>query len=269
MNLFRIVFALLIVSGTFIGGCTTDQPVFTNERKSRLEGIELYNRADYDNALGAFRNAVRQDPRDFRSQYYLGVTYERMGNYQQAVQAYKSALKVMRETPAGRDAVDYRQVVLNTLASTIAKHDDNRLEQDLLAKQAASASTPDWQRSEDYFVLAKIARYRRDADSAITSYLKAAEMNRDDLWAQKEAGLYLLQMGMANKAYKPLKRAGELTSHDPELNAALRQLNIPQSPALIQNGGSSAPLTNPAPLPSVPLKVGDTPVTLPDTLPVS
>lgn len=268
MTTFRMMTALLILAGMFLAGCTTDQPIFTNVTKIRLEGIELYNRGDYENAVGTFRNAVRTDPRDFRSQYYLGLTYERLDNYQQAIQSYRSALKVMRETPAGREAVDFRQVIMNTLASTISRHDADHMEQDFIAKQAADPKSDSQVRAEDYFLLAKIERYGRDPDTALTDYFKASELDKNDFWLQKEAGLYMLQMGKSNQAVKPLRRAVELNGRDPEVLAAMRQLKLQTPPALIQNEGGAKPLTTTTPLPAVPLKVGDAPVTLPEQLPV-
>jgi Flp pilus assembly protein TadD len=232
-----------------------------------IEGVELYNRADYENAVGAFRNAVRSDPRDYRSQYYLGVTYERLNNVQQAIQSYKSALEVMKETPAGRDDVDFHQIVMNTLATAIAKYDVNHLEQDLLSQQGANAKLDSNARADAYFLLAKVERYRRDADSALQAYYKASEMNRDDFWLQKEAGLYLLQLGQGNRAVKAIQRANQLRSRDTEVLAAMKQLRLTPAPSMMQ--GESGPKTvfPSRPLPAVELKVGD-PVVLPNELPV-
>jgi Flp pilus assembly protein TadD len=266
--MFASVSFVLLAAAFFIGGCTTDMPIVSNERASRVEGIELYNRTDYENAMGAFRNAVKQDPRDFRSHYYLGMTYERQANYQQAIQAYKSALKVLRELPGAKDYADFRQAIMNTLASCICKHDDNGLEQDLLAKQAADLKTDSQLRAEDYFLLAKVQRYRRDADSALNAYFKASALDRNDYWLQKEAGLYMLQMGKKFTAAKPLQRAAQLNSRDPEVNAALRSQGLPMPKAIIHNENGAQPLLSPAPLPAVDLKVGD-PINLPEQLPVT
>ena len=62
----RISLAALVV---LAAGCTTDQQFITNQRKTRMEGVTLYNRADYDNAAGAFRNAVKSDPRATGSKF--------------------------------------------------------------------------------------------------------------------------------------------------------------------------------------------------------
>lgn len=268
MSINRTVCSVLLATAAFVGGCTTDNPLLTNQRAVRLDGIDLYNRTDYENAAGSFRSAVKQDPRDFRSDYFLGLTYERLGNYQQAIQAYMSSIKILREIPGGRDYGDYRQIIMNTTASCIAKHDANGLEQNLLTKQVADLKTDSRLRAESYFLMAKIQRYRRDADSALISYNFAAQLDPNDFYLQKEAGLYLHQMGKNFTAYKIIMRAAKLNSRDPEVNAACRDLNIATPPALIQNETGSQPIFK-APLPAVDIKMSDTPVVIPDQLPVN
>lgn len=268
MSMLRVLLAGLLLAGMLAAGCTTDQPIVTNQRKIRIEGTTLYNRGDYENAAGAFRNAVKSDPRDYRSFYYLGVTYERLGNYQQAIQSYKSALKVMRETPAGRDDRDFRQVVMNSLAGCIRRSDQNHLEQELLTRQAADMKLNSHERAENYFLLAKIERFRGDADSALTAYFKASELDRDDFWAQKEAGMYMLQLGKTKTAVKPIQRANQLGSRDQEVLAAMRQLKLEPPPSLTEGQNTLRPMLQPRPLPAVDLKTGETAPNPPDQLPV-
>ena len=267
MSLLRVLLSGLLLAGMLAAGCTTDQPILTNQRKARIEGATLYNRGDYENAVGAFRNAVKSDPRDYRSFYYMGLTYERLGNFQQAVQGYKSALKVMRETPAGRDDADFRQITMNALAGCISKHDDNHLEQDLLAKQAVDMKLDSRERGASYFLLAKIQRYRGDADSALISYYKGSEIDRDDFWLQKESGLYMLQLGKPKTAVKPIQRANELGSRDTEVIAAMRQLKLELPPSLTEGHNSMKPMLEPRQMPAVDLKAGDAAPSLPDRLP--
>lgn len=263
---FQTLTGVLLAAAFFVGGCTTDTPIISNERESRMEGADLYNRTDYENAAGAFRNAVRQDPRDFRAEYYLGLTYEHLANYQQAIQAYKSALKVLREIPGSKDYADYRQVIMNTIAVCICKHDDNGLEQDLLVKQSGDLKVDDRLRAEDYFLLAKLQRCRGDADSALKSYYKATVLDKDDFWLQKEAGLYLHQMGKKFTAAKPLKRAAQLNSHDAEVNQALRDLNLPLPAAVIRNEGGAQPAFK-TPMPAVDVKFNPS-APIPEQLPI-
>lgn len=261
------VLAVLLISGTFLGGCATEVPIFTNARSSRLEGVELYNRGDYEMSVGSFRNAVKDEPRDFRSQYYLGLSYENLGNYQQAIQAYRSALRVMRETPAGRDASDFRQLVMNSLATSIAKHDDNAIEQNLLAKEGSTLSLPSHIRAESYFVLAKVNRIRGDADAALQNYYLASELADNDYWLQREAGLYLQRMGKNLRAVKPLRRAIAMNNRDQEVAAAMQQLNLAVPTPMVQTGGGPAPAFKAIPLPDVELQLADAGMPLPQTLP--
>lgn len=267
-SMFKTMIGGVVLGSLFVGGCTTDMPMFTNQRKARIEGVKLYNSGDPENAAGAFRNAVKTDPRDYRSQYYLGLTYEKLNNYQQAIQAYKSALGIMRDSLAGRDDVDFRQVVMNTLASAIRKHDDSGSEQALLKEQSSNPKLDSRLRAESSFLLAKIARMRRDADTALLSYFKGAELDPSDFWLQKEAGLYMLAMGQSKQAGKPLTRASEINSRDAEVNAGLRQLNLPLPLAAIRNENGAKPLFKSTALPAVDLKVGDSALTLPEQLPV-
>ena len=267
MTPLRLMLWALLLAGMLSGGCTTDQPILTYQREARIEGARLYNRADYDNAVGAFRNAAKTDPRDFRSFCYMAVTYERLGNLQQAVQAYKSALKVMHATISGHDETDFRQITMNLLAGCISKHDDNHLEQELLAKQAADMKVRAGDRAECYFLLAKVQRYRGDADSALLSYYKGSELDRDNFWLQKESGLYMLQLGKTKSAVKPVQRANELRARDSEVVSAMRQLKLEVPPSLTSGQNTLQPVLQPRQLPPVPVNAGDTAPNLPDRLP--
>src|SRR2546423_6955292 len=78
---FRFGLRLLLLGAlmAMVGGCASD--IITNGKESRDEGIKLYNDGNYADAAGAFGNAIRTDPRDFRSQYYLGASFEQMRQY--------------------------------------------------------------------------------------------------------------------------------------------------------------------------------------------
>jgi tetratricopeptide (TPR) repeat protein len=268
MSPLRVMLLAVLLAGMLAGGCTTDQQIFTNQRKTRIEAARLYNRADYDNAVGAYRNAVKTDPREYRSFCYMALTYERLGNYQKAVQAYKSSLKVMRSTVTGRSDTEFRQITMNLLAGCISKHDDNHLEQELLTKQAADMTLGDRDRGESYFLLAKIQRYSGDADSSLISYYKGSEVDRDDFWLQKEAGLYMLQLGKTKTAVRPIQRANELRARDAEVIAAMRQLKLDVPFSLTGDHNAMQPMMEPRQLPPVALNAGDAAPKLPDWLPL-
>ena len=82
--------ALLVAVSSTMVGCATE--VVTFSKSNRERGVQLYQDGEYGEAAGAFRHALRQNPRDYKSHFYLAQTYEKMGQQQQAIQSYKTAL---------------------------------------------------------------------------------------------------------------------------------------------------------------------------------
>lgn len=229
-----------------LAGCAD---INTSEKYSRDTGLKLYRQGNYAEAAGAFRNAARQEPRDYKSHYYLGQSYEAMQQYQQAIQAYKSSLDTMQVTLTGRADDAFRLQVLDGLASAIGKSSDRNIEIDLLEKQAAGKPT-----AQDHFLLAKIYRYGGDPDLAIQHYRTAARLRRDDFYIQKEFGLYLEQLGQSQEAADPLSRAYALDTKDEQVVAALRRIGIEPGLSLKDEGELSRPVIPKGPIPR--LKLG-------------
>src|SRR6266536_5837007 len=73
-----------------LAGCGQD--IINHSDSTRKEGIEQFESRNYADAAGTFRNAARQDPRDYRSLYYLGASYEKLNQHHQAIEAYKASL---------------------------------------------------------------------------------------------------------------------------------------------------------------------------------
>src|SRR5262249_1572366 len=60
--------------------------------RSRQQGLQLYQDKAYTDAAGAFRNAIRQDPGDYESHFYLGVCYDELGQHPLAFSQYRTSL---------------------------------------------------------------------------------------------------------------------------------------------------------------------------------
>src|SRR5205823_11319572 len=73
-----------------VAGC--QQEVISTNATSRQQGMQAFNEGSYADAAGSFRAALRSDPRDYRSQFYLGQSYEQLKQYQQSIQAYKASM---------------------------------------------------------------------------------------------------------------------------------------------------------------------------------
>ena len=210
---------------TFLSGCTD---VITYANKSREEGLRLYNERAVADAAGAFRNAIRQDPRDYQSQYYLGVCYDDLNQHHQAFSQFRISLDVMSQL--GRNFYDpaFRRQVVDTYGASIARHDENDSEINALEKRAAADTS-----GEDWLILAKAFRIRGDADRAIDSYNRAARTAGEDFFVRREFGLYLLDpLNQTKEAEYWLRQASRLNSHDEAVNAGLEKLGVnPQQAA--------------------------------------
>ena len=240
--------ALVGCQGTDVSTAVTNVLVPANEQ-SRQKGITLYNAGDYANAAGAFNNAVRQDPRDYQSHYYLGRAYEALGSYQQSIQSYHTSLLVMENSMSGHDNSTFRQKVLDGLASAIAKSED-QLAATASLRQKANPT------AEDQFVLAKVMRIHGDADSAVQAYGDAARLDPSSLPIAREYGLYLDQLNQIQQAKPQLIRAYQLNRRldkpeDRQIDAALRHGDVVPGPALMEEKDLSKPIVPLGPLPEV------------------
>ncbi len=243
------LYSALIASSLLLGlaGCA-DQ--LTDSRGARIEGTRLLADKDYSHAVGAFRNAVKQEPRDYRSHYYLGVCYEELGQYQQAMQSYRTALTVPQGPDEDGTPADFRPQMLDAYAKAIAAHDSRDAELNLLEARAKTEG-----KTENYMVIARIYRYRHDPDSAIHAYKQALVYGPHDFSVYKEYGIYLLDNLQQEKdAEVPLRRAYTLNANDEQVNAALRRIGIVPGPGLKDQNQLATPLIPRGPIPEVDLK---------------
>ncbi len=210
---------------------------------ARDQGKRLYAEGNFTEAAGAFRNAVRQEPRDYKSYYYLGSSYAHMNAYEQAIQSYHSALKVMTVTLEGKEDKAFRPVVLDGLAQAIATAE----------KHSPELSVPDEGSTnpEDQFLRAKVFRYTGDADAAMQAYSQASNLDPKDFYVAKDYGLYLEQLGQQQNAAASLRRAYALNGKDEEVAAALRRIGIVPGPSLKNENDLAKPPVPKGPIPQV------------------
>jgi tetratricopeptide (TPR) repeat protein len=240
-NLSRIALGLLV---TLVIGC--QQEVISSNPKARATGIREFGEGNYADAAGSFRNAVRSDPRDYVSQFYLGQSYEQMKQYQQSIQAYKASLDAQPRTLAGREDQTQRLRTIEALASVISKSDQRDAE-----VNAVEAAAKQSNKAQDWLLFAKIAQNRGDVDTALDSYNRAALAEPKDFVVAKLSGLYLEQVGQKKKAEQALRRAYSIKSTDQEVNEALRRLNVVPGPGLKDESALVKPPVPKGPIPPV------------------
>ncbi len=220
----------LVTLTLLVGGCSYSDRAYD-------EGVYLYNQKMYGDAAGAFRNAVRQDPRKYEAHFYLGVCYEQTGQQQLAFQQYWTSLDVLSASWYGKNDKEFRAMILDTIAASIAHGDKHEVELGQALRRAQSKPN-----AINWLLMAKVYRLRNDADSAIDAYRRAATWDSQNFEIRKEAGLYLLNpLNQKDQAAYYLKQAYRLNPADEAVNTALAGMGeLPQ------------PGVTPAPPPTIP-----------------
>lgn len=86
----RVIVFLLLVALISAGALS----YFKQEFKEQFNlGRAYYNQGKYEDAVDAYKQAIRIYPYDERLYGDLGITYQRLGKYQEAVDAFKQAIK--------------------------------------------------------------------------------------------------------------------------------------------------------------------------------
>lgn len=257
----RLALTGIVTLGTVSGlGCSGEY--FTFSRQSREKGIQYLETNQYDEAQGAFRDAVRQNPRDYQSYYYLGVLYDRQKQYTNAIASFKTSLQVQDVTVEGHRDQAFRLKTLDAFAKTVAKADIRDVEVNHLEQSAAASKTGD-----QYFVLARVYAERGDADSAVAAYAKAAQKSPDAFYIAKEQGLYLEKQQLKVEAEAALRRAYRLNDQDVDVQQALRRLGVVPGPALKEENELAKPILPKGPLPELGGNRSTTPAPTPAPVP--
>jgi Flp pilus assembly protein TadD len=202
--------------------------MLTYGQDAKHEGIRQYNDARYAEAVGDFRNSVRQDPTDAEAEYYLGLSYEQVGSYHEAIDAYKTALKLLPPETSPRFSRAVKDGSFERLARVVAQNDPSSTETDLIVKTAG-----DQRSAEQYRLLGRIFRYKGDADTAMAEYRQSVQLDPDNFGTQKEFGLYLSSLGQAQDAGVVLRDAYRLNQGDKDVNGALTAIGMEPGPSLM------------------------------------
>lgn len=240
---------LALASLALATGCAE---MITYSGAAEEKGIELMRQARYEEAAGAFRDAVRQNPRKYTSFFYLGACYERMGREQEALQSYHAALDVLpprinTADPNERETVEFREKAVNGLAEFVARA--NSRDQELAAMEAKAQKS---RLPIDSYALAAAHAAAGDADSAVDAYDQAFMLSeRQDFPIAKKYALYLMQINQSRRAEPVLVSAYRLNPGDAEVNAALRKLGVVPGPSLLAPNQLHSPIVPKGPLPEL------------------
>jgi tetratricopeptide (TPR) repeat protein len=223
--------------------------MLTYAQRNRDIGMDAYREADYPKAAGAFRAALRQDPRDYLSHYYLGLSSLQLNNYQQAMVAFRSCLETQNVTLAGQEDNSTRIKSLEGLAQAIVKSDDSDQEVNRVEQAARGAKGPIAAR--EFFVLAKVYRYRMLPDMALDYYNRSTLDDPKNFDYAKEYALYCEQLQQTARAQEALRKAYALDATDKEIADALRRLGVVPGLSLKDKNDLAKPLVPKGPIPAV------------------
>lgn len=243
-------FKYLTIAGVCLGGLLGCADAVTYSKDTQHTGMQLYNEGSYPEAAGAFRNATRQNPRDYRNYYFLGASYEQMQQYQQSIHAYRTALNTLNISMAAKEDDDFRTRIINGLGRAIARSDMRDLETDAAVRDAETKGG-----AENWFIVAKIHAFRGDADSAIDAYNRAALLEPQNFMILRDYGLYLEQVGQTRQAEVPLRRAYALNNRDEQVTLALRRLGVVPGPSLKSERELVKPPVPKGPIPELELSM--------------
>ena len=239
----RLAPLAVATAALILGGCGQSR---VNSLNDRRQGEKLYRQEQYPAAAASFEQSVRQDPRNYKASYYLGATYEKLGQPNQAIRAYKTSLDVMPLTQDGRADTAFRQRVEDSLAAAVGNGESPGLELNALEQRAESSG-----RADDAALVAKTYAYTGDADNALVWYQKAADLDPKSFEIAKARGLYLARLQQDDRARDALKAAYALNPTDPEVNEALRNLNVVLGPSLRPEKDLKKPLVPLGPIPQL------------------
>jgi len=223
--------------------------VISYNRQFRQQGVSQFESGSYTDAASSFQNAIRQEPGDYTSHYYLGQCYDKMHMPQQSIKEYQTCLNVMDHSLEGKTDREVRLKVLEGLASAIASQTDRSTD---LAMLDSGAKT-----GENAWVAAKVYRKSGDPDMAIQKFDQAQLIEPKDPAIAKEYGLYLEQLGQTRRADPQLRRAYALNDRDEEVAAALRRIGVVPGPSLKDEQDLQKPLIPVGPIPEVDLSTSN------------
>lgn len=198
-------------------GCAN---IITFSKDARRDGLVHFEQGRFADAAGSFQNAVRQNPRDYRSMYYLGASYDALDRPQQALAWHKAALDALPLTLEGKQDIAFRTRIINGLAGAIGKSDPRDEELNAYVARARGSADP-----YDHLLVAQIYAAKGDADSAIEAFNMAALNGPKAGPVYREYGLYLEHVGQREAAEQQIARAAQLLPQDPEVAAARQRLS--------------------------------------------
>jgi tetratricopeptide (TPR) repeat protein len=171
-------------------------------------GMTEFMKGDFKDAVEAFKKAVNEDSKDYKSYYALGQSYEKLNKGQEAAGAYEEALKINPAYLPAREA-----------AGLLYFQQKKFQEAETHLKEARTLKS---EVAEVYYCLGEIEQREKACKTAIIAYKQALKLNPDFVAARN--GLKVAEAACRQRQLQQQKKIPQ-----PE-----QQQQSPQTPKTIQ-----------------------------------
>jgi tetratricopeptide (TPR) repeat protein len=152
-------FSLLVESRSSI---FAQQPPQANEKE---QGIELYRKGAFSEAVGALKVAVKKQQRDSDAWYYLGLSLHRAGEIKDARKAFEKAISLRPDFAPSYTAMAYMQLLNNDDKGAV--------------KNAEKALALNPKNYESFYIAGVVRLKQKQAAEALTKAEEALKIKTD------------------------------------------------------------------------------------------
>jgi tetratricopeptide (TPR) repeat protein len=177
---FLILF-FLISSQAFTPIVPAGQQESGNAEQYNKEGMSRYESGQYQQAIDAYRSAIRLKPDYPDANYNLGMAYSSLGQYKEAIEAYKKALRVKPD----HETAYYN---LGHAYSNLKKYDES-----IKAFRQSIRNKPDY--IDAYYGLGNAYFESGDDEKAVHTFEEAIRLKPDNPYAYFNLGLLYFPAG--------------------------------------------------------------------------
>ena len=223
------------------GGCTN----FAANR-SNADGVTLFQRGQYQEALAQFQAATYSDPGNADGYYNLGATYHRLGRLRTEkndylAQAEKNYRQCLDKNPNHRDCHRGLAVLLI---------EQNRANEAFASIQTWAAQSPSL--AEPRMELARLYEEFGNKEAAANSLAEAVRLNPDDPRQWAAMGKVREEMGDNNQALTDYQHSLGINPNQPDVTSRMTSLqaSLSHQPLALPPPPGTAPGATPAGAPS-------------------
>jgi tetratricopeptide (TPR) repeat protein len=177
---FLILF-FLISSLVFTSSGEANQQEPASAEHYYKDGLSRYESGQYQQAIEAYKTAVRLKPDYPDASYNLGMAYSSLGQFKEAIEAYKTAIRIKPD----HESAYYN---LGHAYSNLKKYDDS-----IKAFRQAIRNKPDY--VEAYYGLGNAYFQSGQAEKAVRTFEAAIRLKPDNPYAYFNLGLLFFPTG--------------------------------------------------------------------------